>query len=478
MKRMYGCTTHWTFAIIGAASVAFCLWPAGARAIPANFVFTHANVITMDSSEVLQDRTVVVRGERIADIFPSGSKRLTRDATQVDAAGKYLMPGLVDSHVHLESAAYFLFAYQQRISVDYSKTLFPYIYNGVTTAIAMAGESDLLKLRDAIARREIEGPRLFVSALVDGDPAIAVGPQVNAIGGPAGAAALVNRLHDLGYDQLKVYSALKRDTFDALVGEAAKLNWRVAGHIPSDVGVEYTLSHGQGMVAHGEEFMKFSRTLSDADIARFTAIAVTNHTWVTPTLTTFHNIIEQIIDLNVVLANPDFKFVNPYVRFFYLPANSKYKAFMNDPAELARLRAQYSFIQKLTRSFSAARVSLLAGTDSLNPSVIGGFSLHDELDELVTAGLSTYEALRAATVAPAEYLHQSDRWGTVRVGKVADLILLRANPLENIGNTRGIEGVMVRGKWHSRRDLDTSAAALKENYAKMIETVPMLAPLR
>lgn len=473
-----GIGRHGPYAVASVVCAALYLSSASARTFPSSIVFTHANVVTMEANDILRDRTVVVRNRHIADIYPSGSKRAPRGAVQVDATGKYLIPGLVDSHIHLESRAYFQFAYHQNIAVDYSKTLFPYIYNGVTTTLAMSGESDLLKLRDAISRGEIEGPRLFVSALVDGDPAIAVGPQVNSIGNPADAVALVDRLRRKGYDQLKVYSALKRETFDALVGEATRLRWPVAGHIPSDVGVEYALSHGQKMVAHSEEFQKFSPTLSDADIARFTAIAVKDHTWVTPTLTTFHNIVDQIADLKAVLAKPDYAYVNPYVRFYYLPANSKYKEIMNDPAQLAAFRSKFAFIQKLTRSFSMARVRLLAGTDSLNPSVIGGFSLHDELEELVTAGLSPYEALRAATAAPAEYLHQSDRWGTITVGEVADLVLLDANPLENIGNTRRINGVMVRGVWHARAELDARAAALKADYARMIETTPFLAALR
>ena len=223
--------------------------------------------------------------------------------------------------------------------------------------------------------------------------------------------------------------------------------------------------------------MKFSPALSDADIARFTEIAVANHTWVTPTLTTFHNIVDQIGDLHTVLAKPDFAYVNPFVRLFYLPATNKYKARLDLPAQLAAFRSKFGFIQKLTKSFSMAHVPLLAGTDSLNPSVIGGFSLHDELDELVVAGLSAYEALRAATAAPAEYLHQSERWGTISVGKAADLVLLDANPLESIGNTRRIDGVMVHGVWHTRADLDARAAALKAEYAQMIESIPMLAPL-
>lgn len=235
-----------------------------------------------------------------------------------------------------------------------------------------------------------------------------------------------------------LYTRLKRRS-GAVVHLSVCADKMITARERLTTGPVRALSHGQKMVAHSEEFQKFS---------------------------------------HAVLAKPDYAYVNPCVRIYYLRANSKYKASMNDPAQLAALRADFAFIQKLTRSFSMAHVPLLAGTDSVNPSLIGGFSLHDELEELVTSGLSPYEALRAATAALAEYLHQSDRWGTITVGKVADLVLLDANPLENIGNTRRINGVMVRGVWHTRAYLDAGAAALKADYAKMIETTPFLAALR
>ena len=190
--------------------------------------FVHVNVITMERDEILRDMTVVVTDGRISSLHAS-SPTERPVGTCINGAGKYLIPGLVDSHIHLESKAIIEWAYHQDVDVDYSKTLLPYIYNGVTTAIVMSGEPDLLKLRDRIARGEIAGPRLFVSALVDGKPRVAIGPQVYSLSDGSQGAQLARQLHADGYDQLKVYSALTRESYQALVDEAKTLHWPVAG---------------------------------------------------------------------------------------------------------------------------------------------------------------------------------------------------------------------------------------------------------
>ncbi|MEO6904388.1 MAG: amidohydrolase family protein [Bacteroidia bacterium] len=220
------------------------------------------------------------------------------------------------------------------------------------------------------------------------------------------------------------------------------------------------------MVAHAEEFSKQTDDFSDEQAKHFAQLAKQNGTWLSPTLITTVKISEQVRSLDAIRNLPSLKYVHPLLQSKWLTANN----YHNDSSaeRIAYFEKLIDFHVRLVKAFKEAGVPMVAGTDAGTSGVVWGFSLHDEIELLVKAGLSTEEALVSATRLPATWLGIEDKIGTVEVGKYADLILLDANPLENINNTRKISGVFVNGQWLNRKRIDAmlSDLAIKNNADK------------
>jgi hypothetical protein len=213
----------------------------------------------------------------------------------------------------------------------------------------------------------------------------------------------------------------------------------------------------QDAVAHAEEYIydKNSKSRDVAEvaaqipsIARATAKA---GTWLVPNLTAYKNIGLQVANLSAVLNRPEMKYMPPRTAEVWGETTNPYMRFKGLNIDI--FWANFGVLQKLTKGFRDAGVRLLAGTDAMNPSVVPGFSLHDELRELVAAGLTTYEALRAGTANPAEFLKATSEFGVVAEGKRADLILVDRNPLDDVTNVSRRVGVMIKGHWFSQSEL-------------------------
>jgi hypothetical protein len=228
---------------------------------------------------------------------------------------------------------------------------------------------------------------------------------------------------------------------------------KVVGHIPNAFKgkTEEAFVSNFDMVAHAEEFSKQTDDFSDAQAKRFAQIAKKNGTWLSPTLITIVKITEQVRSLDAIRNLPSLKFVHPLVQSKWLTANS----YNNDSSteRIAYFDKLIDFHVRLVKAFKEAGVPMVAGTDAGTSGVVWGFSLHDEIELLVKAGLTSEEALVSATRLPAIWLGIEDKIGTVEVGKYADLVLLDANPLDNISNTRKISGVFVNGQWVNRKKI-------------------------
>jgi cytosine/adenosine deaminase-related metal-dependent hydrolase len=416
------------------------------------FVFLHANVIPMDRERLLEDHTVIIRDGRIDEIGPASETKVPRGAEVVDATGQFLIPALADMHVHLEGEAWnVMFPPEEQYSpdeLDFQDLLFLYIANGVATIEVMSALPEHIVARDSIAGGKLLGPRMVLSRMIDG-PEKAWPPPISSWVATAeeGRQAVLDA-KQAGYDRIKVYSFLDHPTYESVLATANEIGMGVDGHIPYELSVEQVLEAGQSHIVHSEEIMKQAGgDYSRERIEYFAKIITENGAWVTPTLTTSRNVLKVLDDPEEVLGRLESKYLHPMDLGIWSFINTN--LLQTIPAERRPLLREgfENFQRPLTLALHEAGAGLMTGTDALMPGCVPGFSIHDELEELTAAGLSAFEALRCSTTNPYEFLGEADERGTIEVSKHADLVLLRENPLSIIGNTRSINGVMIKGRW-------------------------------
>jgi imidazolonepropionase-like amidohydrolase len=463
------------------ASRALLLLPAlsGAANLPqtadkTGFVIEHVNVLPMTANgAILRDVSVVVHDGKITAIgsartvtVPSGTRRISGEA-------KWLMPGLADMHVHVVNRGLARIRHQdiapeQMLTQD---VMLPFIANGVTQILDMSSLPESLEQRDEIARGAALGPHYATTGEIDGSPAV-WGPVAREAVTPEEARRSVHDIHAAGFDFIKVYSRLSLPVYAAILDEGRQEGIRVIGHLPDAArgDAESVLVDGLTMVAHAEEYAKQATNLadpmaSDHDVERFAALAKRHGIWLSPTLTTMQWISRQTQDGAVIAANPYLKYMYPAVVAQWLH-NNRY-VLRASPQRVLLFERMVAFNDRLVRAFAGEGIPMLAGTDASVPGVVYGYSLHDELEALAHAGLSNRNVLESATRLSAEFLGMQVKRGTVETGKEADLLLLDADPLVDVANTRRIAAVVVAGRYYSRRRLDSMMADLARRYATM-----------
>ena len=418
--------------------------PALAVAQRAPVVFTGASVIPMDRETVLRDQTVIVENGRITYV---GARRAApAGATTVDARGKFLLPGLAEFHAHVPGGQQAQHAH---------RTLSLYVLAGVTTARGMLGAPMHLGLRDSIAAGTLFGPRLFTS-----------GPSFNgnSATSPSATAAMVRAQKAAGYDLLKIHPGVPRAAFDSLAAVANALRIPFAGHVPLEIGLDAaltskysTIDHLDGLVeamyagpepltpqVNGFFGLGIMRRLDpsrfDAIVGRVRASGVA----MVPTQILMDNWTSDVPGEELT-ALPEFRYWVPQ----QVQAWRNYKNEVLAEAEVPR--EQREEFRTLRRRFIKALhdggVPFLLGSDAPQVWNVPGFSAHRELAALVAAGLTPYQALRTGTANVAKFLGEEGRSGVVRAGARADLLLLDANPLEDVSNSMRIHGVVANGRW-------------------------------
>ncbi|MEW6210893.1 MAG: amidohydrolase family protein [Acidobacteriota bacterium] len=415
--------------------------PQTANQNPPVFAFINVNLISMSSERLLTGQTVLVRDGKIIEVGQSNRVKVPTDALRIDCRGKYLIPGLADMHVHL--------GFDQKDNEAFLKL---FLVNGVTTVLNLFGFPMHLKMREQVAKREIIGPTIYTSGPFVNEPSYKTREDVER--------AVIEQ-KKAGYDFLKIHGELSLPVYRHLLETARRERLRVIGHAQRNLGMMTVLEEKQETIAHAEEYLysylgfkrnypteSLETAIMIREISEATARA---ETWVIPTLTVYKGIGFQVEDIERALARAELKYVPARVKQGWIPANNTYvRRFKKEMA--ATFKSRYALLEKLVKGLSDARVRLLAGTDTPVPSVVPGFSLHDELRDLVAAGLTPYEALKTATTNAAEFLNRADA-GTIAAGKRADMVLLDANPLVDIANTSRISGVMAGGRWMARADL-------------------------
>jgi len=414
-------------------------------------------------------RTVVVRGDRIEGIFDGYHAQLS-DAVRVDGKGKFVIPGLWDMHVHMVFGTWF--PHGKEI------TLPLFVANGVTGVRDMGGELEVLQQwRKEIVSGALIGPRMVISGpMLDGpQPRF---PSSIAIKTPEDGRRAVDDLKKRGADFIKLQSLIPREAVFAIADEARKQGVPFVGHVPDSVRASEASNAGQNSFEHligvfegssplEEEFLKgakgqgkFLASYDPARAATLFALLAKNHTWQCPTLVWERggNLIDEADFAHDARAK-------------YVPAYWKDVTWKRFTEEIIHdfntddLSTRKRFVEKeleVVKGMHRAGVQFLAGTDTPpGVYVFPGFSLHEELQRFVAAGFTPMEALQTATLNPAKFLGMEAQLGTVEKGKLADLVLLDANPLDDIRNTQKIAAVIVNGHYLSRADLDKMLAGVE-----------------
>ena len=415
----------------------------------------------MDSEGVVRDQTVLVSDGVIAEIGPSRSVKLQRGIRRIDAAGGYLLPGLVDAHVHLRDVS----------------ELLSYLAYGVTTVVHLSGSvpggPDVLTLRGRVSRGEVPGPSIYASGpILDGDPPIYPAVSVVVKTEQDARRAVVAQAR-AGFDFIKVYNNLPAAALREAVTAAHEANKAVFGHIPRVDGrseaLQRALEAKLDVIAHGEEYFftyfydGVERQLDGGQVPAVDEEAIGDavrrtkdaSAAVIPNLSFVAMTRAQLNDLSRVLGDEEFQFLAPSVREAWKQGNPTTRRDLERFDR--RERGKYPFVQKLTRALQEGGVPLLVGTDASAPGLFPGRSVHEELRELVSAGLTAWQALAAGTRTPGAFLagrRGPAPFGTITKGSRADMILLRRNPMDDIENVASIEGVMVRGAWFSKDELE------------------------
>lgn len=426
--------------------LAACLALASAAASPSDpaVAFEHVTVLSVKRGRARTDQTVLVRGDRIVSVEPTEGSELPEDAEVIDGTGRFLMPGLADMHVHLNDPRDGLL----------------YVANGVTTIRNLSGQPFHLDLEEAYARGEYIGPRLVSS-----------GPQVRlpASAGPDEAASVVAEHQAAGYACVKLYGNTSRENYEAMAEASHELGMPIVGHIPRNLTLEAIIEvGGHKEISHAEEllyaFLNHLTVATDAAIEQCVVLLADKGIALTATLTVYKEIAPQITDLATVLARPEVRTLPPLARIRFGPGFNKYPRDF-EAGDVVPLQEAASKLIALTGALHRAGVPILLGTDAMNPSVVPGFSIHDELALLVEAGFEPHEALAAGSTKVAEYWDAEEDFGRVSAGQRADLVLLEADPFEDVAHFRETAGVMVRGRWYSRAALDAALEEQIEAYA-------------
>jgi len=416
--------------------------------------FVNVTVIPMDRERVLPGYTVVTRGDKIVSFGAGADVRVPAGATRVDGTGKFLIPGLAEMHAHIPPG--------NAADTTISRVLELFVLNGVTTVRGMLGTPRHLVFRDRANRGEILSPRIWTSG-----PSFSGG----SVPSPDSAVRMVMAEKALGYDFLKIHPGVTRAAFDSMAAAAGRAGIRFAGHVPLDVGLSralearyWSIDHIDGFV---EALLRPGATLTPAqggffgvglvnelDERRIPAlIAATKAAgvWIVPT----ENFLEAMageVPPEQLAARPDMRYVSETMLQQWTTGTNNLR---NAPGMTPEMRRRFIALRRsILKGLHDAGVGIVLGSDAPQLWNAPGFSVTHELGTYVAAGLTPWQALATGTRNVAAFLGNAAEAGTIGNGKRADLILLDANPLTDIGNVARRAGIMVGGRWLPRAEIE------------------------
>ncbi len=405
-------------------------------------VFTNVSIVDIDGSAPKGKQTVVVEDDRITAIgqtakIPSGSQ-------VIDASGKYMLPGFAEMHGHIPQQT----AGEQAIK----DTLFMYVANGVTTVRGMLGGIGQLDLREKASSGEIVSPTLYLAG-----PSFS-GGSINSV---EQARVKVERQKKQGWDLLKIHPGLTLEQYQAMASKANELGLEFGGHVPAEVGLDNILKHKQRTVDHLDGYVAYldgeSTPISDEKLLKVAKRTKEAGVGMVPTMALWRSLLNAS-DLETLQSQPELKYmpkatVDGWTNYYKAPRTTD---FLRSDEPTVRNENR----MRLLKAMDSVGVEILFGTDSPQVFSVPGFSIHREIDAMQEAGMSNKAILKSATVAAGDYFDDKDKFGTIKVGYRADIILVDENPVTNMDTLQTPVGVMAQGRWYSKGDIDKELEAI------------------
>ncbi len=428
-------------------------------------IFENVNVIPMTSEIVLEGQSVVIRGGKIYRIAAAADVTGGSKSTVIEGKGKYLVPGISEMHAHIPQPG----PGRDRVR----ETLLLYLSNGITTIRGMLGHPSHLELKKDVLSGTVLGPTIYTSS-----------PSMNGNSIPTKekADSSVRAHQAAGYDFLKVHPGIKLDVFNVMVATANEVGIGYSGHVPFKVGIKRAIESKFGSVDHVDGFIEGivpdDQRLSEAEngffgfnsaqigdegmISYLVNMTVEHKVWVVPTQSLFDRWASPE-DSEILGAQPEMK---------YMPKsqvetwkNNKKDFLSQDYFSVKKYEKFNGLRKKIIKALNENGHGLLLGSDAPQVFNVPGFSIQHEMKGMADAGLSAFDVIKSGTVNVAKFFGKEGEFGVVREGATADLILLNANPLDDISNMKEIDGVMVRGQWLDRQFLDSELGKIATKYA-------------
>ena len=430
--------------------------------VEGDLAFVNVNVVPLDSERVLPGRTVVIDEGRIRSIDDAAHVEPAEGVEIVEADGLYLMPGLTEMHGHLPNP--------RMSDEDIRNLLFLYVANGVTTVRGMQGDPSQFGLRSSIERGLLLGPRLYLAS---------VSMSGRSVTTPEEAARLARGYQVEGYDLIKTHEGLAPDVYEALAASASEAGIPFGGHVPDAVGLLGALAAGQVSIDHLDNYVEALVPEDDGDgggllaagalvdrvdegrIPELVRATVDAGAWVVPTMVLWETaFFGDRASTDIRAARPEVRYMPPEtVERWSEAVDTRIEG--SDPEANRRVAALRRRILAALQE-GGARIAL--GTDSPQIFSVPGFAMHHEMALYVDVGMTPYEVLEIGTRRPAEYFDAADVFGTVAVDRRADLILLAANPLDDIANLRRRAGVVVGGRWLPEAEIQSRLTEISRFY--------------
>ena len=418
---------------------------------PKTYIIQNVSILTMKDSELIKDQNVLIENGIIQKI---GTNIQNQNATIIDGTGKFLMPGLTDMHVHL---------YNNHPLKNTWMILL--LINGVTTVRDMGGEPEKIVLKQRIIRNEILAPNLYQAGpIIDGKKdeyglfAIAITQEQGR--------ELVAQQKKSGYDFIKVHDGLKQEVYEAIMDESKQQKIDVVGHVPNAVPVSKAIGSGQKSIEHLTGYKTWKNWVVSPIDEDYAAITASSETWNCPTL--YNLALNGSIEMGrAVITDAKLSALLPdgLIKIW----EKRIDGISKEAMELIKMNGANNteVMRTMVLNLYKSNSKLVAGTDAGSlPFLVPGYSLHQELRLMVECGIPTYDVIKMTTFNAALAMSKNTEFGTVEVGKRADLLLLNSNPLDNIENLQDKNGLMVRGIWLSEEEIKKMTDKLKLAFGK------------